>query len=69
MTYEEARRSVKKRIESKISEKSTQEIDSHNNVMISTKDEVETITPADSLSDEFISINIENNEKPEINQY
>ena len=69
MTYEEARRSVKKRIESKISEKSTQEIDSHNNVMISTKDEVETITPVDSLSDEFISINIENNEKPEINQY
>ena len=37
--------------------------------MISTKDEVETITPADSRSDEFTSINIENNEKPEINQY
>ena len=68
-TYQKARRSVKKRIESKISEKSTQEIDSHNNVKISTEDEVETVTPADSLSDEFISINIENNKKPEINQY
>ena len=36
---------------------------------ISTECEVETITPADSLSDETISINAENNEKPEINQF
>ena len=68
-TYQKARRSVKKRIESKVPEKSTQEIDSHNIVEISTEGEVETVTPADSLSDETISINIENNEKPEINQY
>ena len=68
-TYPKARRSVKKRIESKVPEKSAQEIDSHNIVEISAKGEVETVTPADSLSDETISINIENNEKPEINQY
>ena len=68
-TYQKARRSVKKQIESKVPEKSTQEIDSHNIVEISTEGEVETVTPADSLSDETISINIENNEKPEINQY
>ena len=48
---------------------STQEIDSHNIVEISTEGEVETVTPADSLSDETISIFIENNEKQEINQY
>ena len=36
---------------------------------ISTEVEVETVTPTDSLSDKIISINIENNEKPEINQY
>ena len=64
-----ARSSVKKRIESKVPEKSTQEIDSQNIVEISTEGEVETVTPADSLSDETININIENNEKPEINQY
>ena len=69
MTYQKARRSVKKRIESKVPEKSTQEIDSHNIVEIFTEGEVETVTPADSLSDETISINIENNEKPEIIQY
>ena len=69
VTYQKARRSVKKRIESKVPEKSTQEIDSHNIVEISTEGEVETVTPADSLSDETISINIENNEKPEIIQY
>ena len=68
-TYQKARRSVKKRIESKVPEKSTQEIDSHNIVEISTEGEVETVTPDDSLSDETISINTENNEKPEINQY
>ena len=68
-TYQKARRSVKKRIESKVPEKSTQEIDSHNIVEISTEGEVETVTPADSLSDETISIYIENNEKQEINQY
>ena len=68
-TYQKARRSVKKRIESKVPEKSTQEIDSHNIVEISTEGEVETVIPADSLSDETISIYIENNEKPEINQY
>ena len=38
-------------------------------VEISIEGETETVTPADSLSDETISINIENNEKPEINQY
>ena len=68
-TYQKARRTVKKRIESKGPEKSTQEIDSHNIVEISTEGEVETVTPADSLSDETISINIENNEETEINQY
>ena len=35
-TYQKARRSVKKRIESKVPEKSTQEIDLHNIVEIST---------------------------------
>ena len=68
-TYQKARRSVKKRIESQVSEKSTQAIDSHNIVEISTEGEAETVTPADSLSDETISINTENNEKPEMNQY
>ena len=68
-TYQKARRSIKKRIESKLPEKSTQEIDSHNIVEISTEGEVETVTSADSLSNETISSNIENNEKPEINQY
>ena len=68
-TYQKARRSVKKRIESKVPEKSTQEIDSRNIVEISTEGEVETVTPADSLSDKTISIYIENNEKQEINQY
>ena len=68
-TYQKARRSVKKRIESKVPEKSTQEINEHNIVEISTEGEVETVTPADSLSDETISIFIENNEKQEINQY
>ena len=41
----------------------------HNIVEISTEGEVETVTPADSLSDESININTENNEKQEINQY
>ena len=50
-------------------EKSTQEIDLNNIVGISTEDENEIITPVDSLSDETISINIENSEKLEINQY
>ena len=68
-TYQKSRRSVKKRLESKVPEKSTQETDSYNIVEISTEGEVETVTPADSLSDETISINIENNEKPEIYQY
>ena len=68
-TYQKARRSAKKRIESKIPDNSTQEIDSHNIVEISTEGDVETFTPADLLSDETISINIENNEKPEITQY
>ena len=68
-TYQKVRRTVKKRIESKVPEKSTQEIDSHNIVEISTEGEVETVTPADSLSDETISIYIENNEKQEVNQY
>ena len=52
--YLKARRSVKKRIESKVPEKSTQEIDSYSIVEIPTEDEVETVTPADSLSDEAI---------------
>ena len=68
-TYQKSRRSVKKRLESKVPEKSTEETDSYNIVEISTEGEVETVTPADSLSDETISINIENNEKPEIYQY
>ena len=68
-TYQNVRRSVKKWIESKIPEKSTQEIDLNNIVEISTEGENETITPADSLSDETISIDIENSEKLEINQY
>ena len=66
--YQKARRSVKKRIEFKVPGKSTQKIYSHNIVEISTEGEVETVTPADS-TDETISINIEKNEKPEINQY
>ena len=57
------------RIESKVTEKPTQEIDWNNIVEISTEGEVETVTLADSLSDETISINNENNEKPEIKQY
>ena len=60
---------MKKRIASKVPEKSTQEIDSDNIVEMSTEGEVETVMPTDSLSDETIGINIENNEKPEINQY
>ena len=36
-TYQRARRSVKKRIESKVPETSTQDIDSHNIVEISTE--------------------------------
>ena len=67
-TYQKAPRSVKRRMESNIPE-STQEIDSHNVIEISTEGKIETIAPADFLSDETISINIENNEKPEINQY
>ena len=81
--YQKARRSVKKRIEPNrlndvkfqelpedfVYEKSTQEIDSHNVVEISTEGEAETVTPADSLSDKTININIENNEKLEINEY
>ena len=67
-TYQKAPRSVKRRMESNIPE-STQEIDSHNVIEISTEGKIETIAPADSLSDETISINIENNEKPEITQY
>ena len=65
--YQKAQRSVKRRIGSKVPGKSTQVIDSHNIVEISTKGELETVTPADSLSDETISINIKNNEKQEIN--
>ena len=68
-TYQKSRRSIKKRLEPKVPEKSTQETDSYNIVEISTEGEVETVTQADSLSDETISINIENNEKPEIYQY
>ena len=69
VTYQKARHSVKKRIESRILEKSNQGIDSHNIVEISIEGEVETVTQADSLSDETISIHIKNNEKPKINQY
>ena len=50
-----------------MTEISAQGIDSHNIVEISTEGEVKTVTPADSLSDETISINIENDEKSEIN--
>ena len=67
-TYQKARRSAKRRMESNVPE-STQEIDSHNVIEISTEGKIETVAPADSLSEETISINIENNEKPEINQY
>ena len=67
MTYQKAWRSVKKRIEAKVT--STQEIDSHNIVEISTEGEVETVTSADLLSNETISINTEDNGKPEINKY
>ena len=69
VTYQKAWHSVKKRIESKIPEKSNQGIDSHNIVEISIEGEVERVTQADSLSDETISIHIKNNEKPKINQY
>ena len=58
---------MKKRIEAKVT--STQKIDSHNIVEISTEGEVETVTSADLLSNETISINTENNGKPEINKY
>ena len=68
-TYQKARRSVKKRIESKVTETSTQKIVSHNIIEITTEGEVKTVRPVDSLSDETIRINIENNEKPKINQY
>ena len=55
---------------SKVPKKSTKEIDSHNIVEISTEGEAKTVTSADSLSGgTIISINVENNEKPEINQY
>ena len=71
VTYQKARRSIKKRIEpnrlnevkfeelseDSVSKKSTQEIDSHNIVEISTEGAAESVTPADSLSDETISIN------------
>ena len=68
-TYQKARRSVKKRIESKVTETSTQKTVSHNIIEITTEGEVKTVRPDDSLSDETISMNIENNEKPKINQY
>ena len=67
-TYQKAWQNAKKRIESKVHEKSTHEIESHNIVEISTEIEVETVTSADSLSYETISISIENNEKQEIDQ-
>ena len=41
-TYQKARRSLKKRIESKASENSAREIDSHKIVEISLKGEVDT---------------------------
>ena len=47
-TYQKAGHK-KKQIESKVPEKSTSEIDSHNIVEISTEGEVETVTAADSL--------------------
>ena len=68
-TYHKVCHGVKKRIESKVAEKSTQQIDSLNIVQISTEGEVETVRPADSLSDKTVSINSENNEKPKIKQY
>ena len=64
-TYQKARRRVKKRIESKVPEKSTQEIDSHNIVEISTEGRSHQLIHYQMK----LSINIENNEKPEINQY
>ena len=67
VTYQKAWCSVKKRIEAKVT--STQEIDSHNIVEISTEGEVKTVTSADLLSNETISVNTENNGKPEINKY
>ena len=69
MTYQNDRRSVKKRIQSKVPEKLTRETNSHNITEISREGEIETVLPVDSISDETISINIKNNEKPEINQY
>ena len=65
-THQKTWRSVKKRIESKVPEKSTQKIYSHNIAEIFTEDEVET--SADSLSDKTISIKTEKNGKAEINQ-
>ena len=58
-TYQKSRRSVKKRIESKVPKKWTQEIDSDNIVEISTEGEVEAVPLADSLSYEAININID----------
>ena len=66
--YQKGQRSVKRRLESKVPGKSTQVIDSHNIVEISTEGELETATPVDSLSDETISINNKNNEKQGFNQ-
>ena len=43
-TYQKTWRSVRKQIEPKVPEKSTQEIDSYNIVEISTEGEVETVT-------------------------
>ena len=57
-TYQKARRSAKKRIESKVTERWIQKIVSHNIIEISTEGEVERVRPADSLSDETISIDI-----------
>ena len=56
-TYQRAWCCVKKRTESKVPEKSTRGIDSHNIVEISTEGAAESVTQADSLSDEIISIN------------
>ena len=83
VAYQKARRSVKKQIEPNllndvkfevlpedfVPEKSTQGIDLHNIVEISTESEADTVTPVDSLSDKTININIENNEKPKIDEY
>ena len=66
-THQKTWRTVKKRIESKVPEESTQKIYSHNIAEIFTEDEVET--SADSLSDKTISIKTEKNGKAEINQY